>query len=289
MRITVIGADGQLGTDICKALIVAEHEVIGLTIADLDIVDMDSVSRVLEETRAQVVINTAAFHHTEKCEIEAVKAFEVNALGPRNLATISNKLGAALVQISTDYVFDGKKRTPYIESDRPMPLNVYANTKLAGEYFVEAIAKRFYILRVSGIYGTSPCIGKGGMNFVELMLKLSREREEVKVVDNEFLTPTSTVEISRQIVTLIEKEPVYGLYHCTAQGSCSWYEFAAEIFAVTQPKIRFLKAAPGEFAVKVNRPEYSVLENHNLQNQGIDILRHWKEGLREYLANKGYR
>lgn len=287
MKIAVIGADGQLGTDISAAIDQTDHELTRLTIGDIDIVDKDRVSRVLKETAPQLVINTAAFHDVEKCENEPVKAFEVNALGARNLAETCNDLDAALMHISTDYVFDGKKRAPYVETDKPMPLNVYANTKLSGEHFVEAIAEKFHILRVSGIYGKTPCMGKGGMNFVELMLKLSKSRPEVRVVDNEFLTPTSTVEIARQIVKMIDGDAQYGLYHVTAGGSCSWYEFAKEIFDITKPDIAFNKAAPGEFAVKVNRPEYSVLENKFLQDQGIDIMRHWKEGLRTYLTGEG--
>lgn len=286
MKIAVIGADGQLGTDICNVIEKIDHELISLTIEHIDVSDIDSVTNVLNEVKPQLVINTAAFHHPETCEDQPVKAFEVNALGPRNLSMVCNHLDAALMHISTDYVFDGKKRAPYIETDKPMPLNVYANTKLSGEHFVEAIAKKYYILRVSGIYGKAPCIGKGGINFVELMIKLSREREEVRVVDNEILTPTSTKEISHQIVKMIDSDPRYGLYHATAEGSCSWYQFAKEIFDITKPNIKFNKAAPGEFAVKVNRPEYSVLENKFLKDQNINIMRHWKEGLKTYLTGE---
>jgi dTDP-4-dehydrorhamnose reductase len=286
MRIAVIGADGQLGTDICAAIDNTPDELVRLTIKHIEVSDIDSVSRALKEASPQLVINTAAFHHVEKCEEEPVKAFEVNALGSKNLAEVCNDLDAALMHISTDYVFDGKKMAPYIETDKPMPLNVYANTKLSGEHFVEAIAKKFYILRVSGIYGKAPCMAKGGLNFVDLMLKLSRERPEVRVVDNEILTPTSTVEISHQIVKMIENDVQNGLYHVTAEGSCSWYDFAKEIFDITKPNIKFNKAAPGEFAVKVNRPEYSVLENKFLKDQGMNMMRHWKEGLRDYLAEK---
>jgi dTDP-4-dehydrorhamnose reductase len=286
MKIAVIGADGQLGTDVCEALDKNNDDVVRLTIEHIDVSDIDSVSRVLKEAAPGLVINTAAFHDLERCEDEPVKAFEVNALGAGNAARVCNEIDAVLMHISTDYVFDGKKRAPYIETDLPMPLNVYANTKLAGEYFVEATAGKYYILRVSGIYGEAPCIGKKGMNFVKLMLKLSRERDEVRVVDNEILTPTSTKEISRQIVKIINSDVEYGLYHCTAEGGCSWYEFAREIFAVTKPNIKFNKAAPGEFAVKVNRPEYSVLENKRLKECGINIMRDWREGLREYLVTQ---
>lgn len=286
MKTAVIGADGQLGTDISAAMEKANYPLRRLTIEDLDVSRMDSVSGVLKEIKPELVINTAAFHHVEKCEDDPVRAFEVNALGPRNLAAVCNDLGAVLMHISTDYVFDGKKRAPYVETDKPMPLNVYANTKLSGEHFVEAIAGKYYILRVSGIYGKAPCIGKGGMNFVELMKKLSVVREEVRVVDNEILTPTSTVEIANQIVKMIESDSKYGLYHVTAEGSCSWYDFAGAIFEITKPKVKFNRAAPGEFAVKVNRPEYSVLENKYLKDQGINIMRHWKEGLRTYLSGE---
>ncbi len=285
MKIAVIGADGQLGTDLCKTLEKNRYEVIPLTIEHIEVSDIHSVSKVLKEANPRMVINTAAYHDLEKCEDEPVRSFQVNALGPRNVAGVCNEIDAVLMHIGTDYVFDGKKRAPYIETDKPMPLNVYANSKLSGEHFVEAIARKYYILRVSGIYGEAPCLGKKGMNFVKLMLKLSREREEVRVVDNEVLTPTSTEEISRQVVKIIESNAPYGLYHATAEGGCSWYEFAKEIFEITRPKIKFNKAAPGEFAVKVNRPEYSVLENKALKDLGINIMRHWKEGLRDYLAS----
>lgn len=284
MKLAVIGADGQLGTDICIALDKTNHELTRLTVGNIDVTDIDSVTEVLSEVKPQLVINTAAFHDVPKCEDEPVTAFKVNAMGARNVASVCNSIDAVQMYISTDYVFDGAKRAPYIESDNPMPLNVYANTKLAGEYFAATEAEKHYILRVSGIYGKSPCIGKGGINFVELMLKLSKTRPEIRVVDNEFLTPTSTVEIANQIVKMVDSQPGYGLYHCTAEGSCSWYEFAKEIFDITKPDIEFNRAAPGEFAVNVNRPEYSVLENKHLKDQGINVMRHWKEGLREYLA-----
>jgi dTDP-4-dehydrorhamnose reductase len=284
MKVAVIGADGQLGSDICKALEHTKHELVPLTIEHIDISHLGFTAHLLNEIKPQLVINTAAFHDVPRCEREPETAFKVNGMGARNVALACNDIDAVLMHISTDYVFDGAKKAPYIESDRPLPLNVYANTKFSGEHFVESIAKKYYILRVSGIYGKAPCIGKGGNNFVELMLKLSKSKPEVRVVDDEFLTPTSTVEVSRQIVKIIDAGPEFGLYHCTAQGSCSWYEFAKEIFDITKPDIKFNKAIPGEFKIEVNRPTYSVLENKHLKDQGIDILRHWKEGLKEYLS-----
>ncbi|MCP5052977.1 MAG: dTDP-4-dehydrorhamnose reductase, partial [bacterium] len=226
MKIAVVGAGGQLGTDICNALESTQHELVRLSTGHMEVSSREAVSTVLNEIKPQLVINTSAFHDVVKCETEEFRAFEVNGLGVRNLAMVCNDVDAALMHISTDYVFDGKKRAPYIETDTPMPLNVYANTKLCGEHYVEAIAKKFYIVRVSGIYGKSPCKGKGGRNFVETMLWLSRERDEVRVVDDEILTPTSTLEIARQIVKMVDSDAPCGIYHATAEGSCSWYEFA---------------------------------------------------------------
>jgi dTDP-4-dehydrorhamnose reductase len=163
-------------------------------------------------------------------------------------------------------------------------LNVYGNTKLSGEHFIESIAKRFYILRVSGIYGKNRCRAKG-LNFVDLMLKLSKERDEVRVVDDEILTPTFTADIADQIVKLINAQGQYGVYHATAEGSCSWYEFAKEIFSISKVNTLLNKANPGEFPIKVNRPKYSVLENKFLKKQNLNNIPHWKEGLKKYLRN----
>jgi dTDP-4-dehydrorhamnose reductase len=210
----------------------------------------------------------------------------VNGVGSINLALVCNELDKPLLHIGTDYVFDGKKGKPYIESDKPLPLNVYGNTKLSGEHFIESMAKKYYILRVSGIYGKNPCLAKGGMNFVDLMLKLAKEREEVRVVDDEVLTPTFTEDIAAQIVKLAHADPEYGLYHCTAESRCSWYEFAKEIFSLTKSSVTLNKAAPGEFAIKVNRPKYSVLENKFLKDQNLNFMPPWQDGLKRYLQIK---
>jgi dTDP-4-dehydrorhamnose reductase len=284
MKIVVIGANGQLGSDICEAFESEHYPVVPLTIEDIDISDKKSVSAAFEKlSDVGVVINTAAMHHVEKCEEDPVRSFEVNGIGAIHLAEAVNKMDALLVHISTDYVFDGTKREPYTENDRPVPLNVYANTKLSGEHFVESIAKKYQILRVSGIYGKNPCMAKGH-NFVDLMLKLAKEREEVRVVDNEILTPTATEDIARQMVKMIRDGAEYGIYHVTAEGSCSWHEFAAEIFSVAGSSVTLNVAAPGEFPTSVNRPEYSVLENEHLKAQNLNIMPHWKEGLKAYIT-----
>jgi dTDP-4-dehydrorhamnose reductase len=238
----------------------------------------------LGESKPELIVNTAAMHHVESCELDPARAYAVNALGPRNLAIIARELDAVLIHISTDYVFDGRKRQPYEESDPVLPLNVYGNTKLAGEAYVRATTERHFVLRTSALYGKSPCRAKGGRNFVDLMLKLAKEREEIRVVDDEVVSPTSATELARQIVCLSRSDQ-FGLYHATAEGSCTWYEFAKKIFDLAYVKTNLVVAAPNEFPSKVPRPKYSVLENQGLKALGANSFRTWEEGLRSYLVS----
>jgi dTDP-4-dehydrorhamnose reductase len=285
MKIAVIGANGQLGSDLVAAFSANGDAVCSLTHSDVEISDLASVSHALEDIQPQVIVNTAAMHHVENCEREPEKAFAVNALGPRNLAIVARDLGAVLMHVSTDYVFDGSKGSPYSEEDNPRPLNAYGITKLAGEQFVRATMARHFVVRTSGLYGKSPCRAKGGLNFIELMLKLAKERGEVRVVDSEVVTPTSTAELAQQLVELSRSDS-YGLYHATAEGSCSWHEFAQEIFTITDTPVTLKVAAPDEFPTKVARPKYSVLENRALKSRGLNAFKPWQDALHKYLGNR---
>lgn len=285
MKTAVIGANGQLGIDVVTAFREKGDEVSAITHPDLEISDLDSVWRTLRELRPKIIVNTSAMHQVEKCERDPGKAFAVNALGPRNLAAVASDLGSVLIHVSTDYVFDGDKSTPYVEEDTPRPLNAYGITKLAGEYFVRRTMENYFIVRTSGLYGKHPCRAKGGLNFVDLMLKLARERGEVRVVDNEVVTPTFTAELAKQVVVL-SRSDCYGVYHATAEGSCSWYEFAREIFAVANVKVNLRVASAGEFPAKVARPKYSVLENRALKIHRLNVFEPWQKGLRRYLENQ---
>src|ERR1700733_3790179 len=274
MKIAVIGANGQLGTDVAAAFAANGDSIYALTHAEIEISSPDSVAAVLGGIRPDVVVNTAAAHHVENCEREPAKAFAVNAFGARNLAVTARSLDAVLMHVSSDYVFDGEKGQPYVEDDNPLPLNAYGITKLAGEHFIRATTERHFVIRSSGLYGTALCRAKGGLNFVELMLKLAKDRGEVKVVDGEFVTPTSTAELAKQIVRLSQSD-AYGLYHATAEGSCSWHEFAREIFRATNTPVRLNVAGPNEFPAKGPRPRYSVLENQALKSRGLNVFRPW--------------
>jgi dTDP-4-dehydrorhamnose reductase len=279
--VAVIGGNGQLGTDVVAAF-AGSGEIYSLTHQDLEVSVLDSVAASLRALCPDVVVNTAAMHHVENCEGDPERAYAVNAIGARNLAAVTAELGAVLIHVSTDYVFDGRKGSPYTEADLPLPLNVYGNSKLAGESFVRTGNEKHIVVRTSALYGRQPCRAKGGNNFIDRMLRLGRERGEVRVVATETVSPTSTCDLARQIVALSDAG-AYGLYHATAEGSCSWYEFACEIFAASGLAVRCLVAGPNEFPAKVARPAYSVLENAKLNQAALNQFRHWREGLHTYL------
>ena len=283
MRVAVIGANGQLGADVVGELQGAGEEIVGLTHAQVDIASLESIRNALAGADTEVIVNTAAMHHVENCENDPLRAYEVNALGARNLAIVARELDAKLVHVSTDYVFDGSQTRPYVEGDRAIPLNVYGNTKLAGEAFIQAVGEKYFIVRTSALYGQNPCRAKGGRNFVELMLKLASERDEVRVVNDEIVSPTSTAELAKQIA-LLSRTDCYGLYHATSEGSCSWYEFAKAIFEMADIKVDLKIPASNEFPMKVPRPKYSVLENARLKVEGLNSFQSWEEGLRAYLS-----
>lgn len=283
MNIAVIGADGQLGSDVVCAFTGRGDTVTSLTHAHIEVSSLESVRTCLGTHTLDVVVNTAAMHHVEKCEQKPAEAYAVNAMGARNLAVVTRDLGAVLVHVSTDYVFDGKKDEPYVENDIPLPLNVYGNSKLAGEYSVRTLNPRHFVLRTSALYGKHPCRAKGGQNFVDLMLRLARERGRVRVVDSEFVSPTPTTDLSHQIAALTRCE-AYGLYHATAEGSCSWYEFAREIFSVAEIDVKLDVASATEFPSKVPRPRYSVLENRGLKTMRLNRFEDWQAGLRKYVS-----
>ena len=282
MKVAIIGANGQLGMDLMRAF--GDLEAVPLNHGDIEIGDIDSVSRALAAIKPAIVVNTAAYHKVDDCEKNPDRSFQVNALGALNLARITQDLKSDLVHISTDYVFDGKKAQPYVESDLPHPLNVYAASKVAGEHFIAAYSDRHYVVRSSGLYGHNKCRAKG-RNFIDTMLALAGEGKDIRVVQDEVLTPTYTYYLALQVRDLVKTES-YGLYHATNNGSCSWYEFAQEIFknADLQPNLQPVSAK--DFPSPIKRPSYSVLDNAALRSLGIDEMPHWKDSLEHYFKSK---
>jgi dTDP-4-dehydrorhamnose reductase len=258
--------------------------VTALDHAHVELTDVARMREALAALRPEIVVNAAAFHNVPRCETEPATAFAVNAIAPRELARLCTELGARLVHVSTDYVFDGRKGAPYVETDAPNPLNVYATSKLAGEYGVLGTGGSHQVVRSSGLYGLRPCRAKGG-NFVDTMCRLAREQPVVRVVDDEVLTPTFTAELAAQIRVLALEGPP-GLFHATAQGQCSWYEFARVVFDVLGLATPLERTTVTAFASPVRRPFYSVLDNAALRACGLDRMRSWREALEDYLARR---
>ncbi|MBN2319616.1 MAG: dTDP-4-dehydrorhamnose reductase [Acidobacteria bacterium] len=284
--IVVIGATGQLGTDLMRLWPKgSEAEILGLNHGDIEVTDYDAVHRKLSLMQPRLVINTAAYHKVDALEDNPEKAFAVNAIGPRNLSFSCRELDAVFIHLSTDYVFSGNKRKPYRESDPVDPVNVYGISKSAGEMFVRSIWRKHFIVRCSGLYGAAGPSGKG-TNFVELMLRLAQQDKPVKVVDDQVLTPTPTSLLAKQIAILSGTDR-YGTYHATCRGSCSWYEFARKIFEFSGLKPDLKTQTTAQSGTRATRPPYSVLENENLKKLGIDAMPAWQAGLEEYLDAKG--
>jgi len=283
--VLVIGANGQLGSDLCREFRFEESRLVQMTRADLELRDHDQVARVLETVRPQVIINTAAFHRVEACEADVEQAFAVNCIAVRNLALEANRVGSYLVHISTDYVFDGESATAYDEEAAPNPVNVYGSSKAAGEFFVRNLSRRHLIVRSSGLFGVAGSSGKGG-NFVQTMLRLGRQNGVVSVVSDQVLSPTYTLDLAQMIWRLVAAEQ-HGVVHVTNRGSCSWYEFALSIFDLSGLRVEVRPITTASMGTSVRRPPYSVLTNRRLATGGLGSMRPWPEALDSYLQACG--
>ena len=235
--------------------------------------DFSAVRLALEEHAPDVVVNAAAYTNVDGCETEADLAYRVNALGPRNLAQICEELGCDLLHVSTNYVFDGESSRPYEPFDTPDPISVYGRTKLAGEEYVRQLTNRWYVVRSAGVYGR-------GHNFVRTMLRLGAERDVLKVKDDEFISPTYAADLARGILGVIEDRH-YGLYHLTNSGSCSWHEFAKEIFSLAGVEVEVVPVPGSEYPLPAARPANGVLSA-----LGSPKLRPWREALEDYLKRE---
>lgn len=286
MRIAIIGAKGQLGFDLVRLFEDSGHEIVPLTHDDIDVVDLGSSRKILEKIQPDIVINCAAYVRVDDAEEFPDKVFAVNALGARNIALICKDMGAILVYISTDYVFDGRKTQPYTEDDSPDPPGVYGTSKLAGEYFVKNLVEDHYIIRSSSLFGIAGASGKGG-NFVETMIKKARNNEEIKVVDDMIMSPTYARDAAEMIRKILEEKLPYGVYHVANAGRCSWYEFAGVIFDMMDMEANLSPTKTDILRSKARRPMYSPLVSMKLNNYGLE-MESWEAALRKYLIEKGY-
>jgi dTDP-4-dehydrorhamnose reductase len=284
-RVLVLGATGQLGSDVVDAFAAAGHETVGLGHADVDVTEAEAVMAAVTNAAADLVVNTTAFHDLKRCEEEPALAYAVNATGARAVARAAEAHGAALIHISTDYVFDGRAQRPYTETDLPGPLNVYGASKLAGEALVLADCSRAFVVRTSGLYGPRPCRAKGGLNFPSLMLKLARERGALSVVTDQVVGPTYTPDLARQLVALSATDG-YGVVHATGVGEVSWHAFAVEtlrLAGLADVPVEPTTSEVGGGGIK--RPAYSILAHTRLGELGVDVMRPWQEALADYVAS----
>ena len=282
MRVAVIGANGQLGTDLVG---IFREEAIPLTHKDLDVTDFESL-KILKELKPDVIINTAAYVRVDDAEIYPEKAFAVNTIGALNVARIAEEIGAINVYISTDYVFDGEKGEPYTEDDAPNPINVYGASKYAGEIFTRNYSSRHYIVRVASLYGKAGASGKGG-NFVEWVIEKAKRGEGLKIVNDQFMSPTHTKDVAGTLKEFLGLKPEFGIYHMVNEGFCSWYEFTRAIFEILGWDMEIKPIKSSELNRLARRPRFSALENRKLRKLGLSMPG-WREGLREYLKEKGY-
>lgn len=288
MKILITGSNGQLGNelqdiiktgkcDICEMPEkIKNYEVVALDVEDLDITNFGNVKKVLEEKKPDVVINCAAATNVDGCETKEDLAFKINAIGPRNLAIVCEKIDAKLVQVSTDYVFSGQGSKPLTEFDITEPYSVYGKTKLLGENYVREFSNKYFIVRTAWLYGR---IGK---NFVYTMMRLGEEKESLNVVNDQRGNPTNANDLAYHILKLIETEE-YGIYHCTGKGECTWYDFAKKIMALSNKKCIVNPCTSEEYKTPAKRPENSSLDNMMLRATVGDEMRDWKVALNSFI------
>lgn len=275
-KIIVTGCNGQLGRAV--NLFFKDNKDISFVntdVGELDITNIDKVMELAREVQPYAIINCAAHTGVDACETEYDKAFKINAIGPRNLSIAARETGAKLMHISTDYVFDGKGTRPYVETDATNPQGAYGSTKLAGENFVKDFADRYFILRTAWLYGD-------GKNFAKTMLRLSETNEKVRVVGDQFGSPTSASELAKAINALLFTEN-YGMFHATCEGSCSWAEFAREVFRLAGKTTKVEAITTEEFGAPAPRPAYSILENRMFKLTTDFMFADWHDAIAEYM------
>ncbi len=278
MRILITGANGQLGMDLQNAL--KGHTLYPFARAELDITAGWQTIETIARSQPEVVIHAAAYTNVDGCESDPDLAYRINAVGTRNVAVGCQQCGAAMVYVSTDFVFDGKKREPYLEFDEPNPLSVYGRSKLAGERYVQSLLNKYFIVRTSWLYG------KHGKNFVRTMLDLARQGKQLKVVDDQVGSPTYSFDLAKTIRHLVET-PFYGIYHVSNRGAVSWYGFAKKIFELAGMDVSLEPATSDELGRPARRPAYSVFRRFALETSIGDEMRPWEEALSEYLKEIG--
>lgn len=283
-KVLVTGADGMLGTEVMRVLAGdARVTAVASTLRTMDVTNLEQVRDVMGRERPTHVIHCAAYTFVDNAEKDALKAYQINAEGTKNLAFFCREQDVELLYVSTDYVFAGDKGAPYVESDRPGPINVYGASKLLGETYTRVLLDRHKIVRTSWLNGLG---GDYTRNFIETMLRISETRSVLSLVNDQVGRPTFTFDLARALVMLLDVK-AYGVYHVTNTGECSWYEFAREIFEVAGRRGLTLRPILSEqFRSAARRPHYSVLANTRFAALGLPELPSWQDSLREYFRRR---
>jgi dTDP-4-dehydrorhamnose reductase len=284
MKILILGKTGQLGSVLLNDALALGHHVFAPSRKEVDILNEDSFLDAMMQYRPEVVINTTAFHNVPLCEIEPVKAFQSNCIAVKKMAETSNEFNAWFVSFSTDYVFNGEKRRPYIESDIPGPLQMYGLSKLAGEYGALS-CNRSIIIRTCGLYGIQGAKSKGG-NFVDNRIRDSKQNALIEISCDQTVSPTYAGDLSKAVLQLISHpSKEHGIYHLVNEGYCTWHEFTKEIFKILNIEVELMPVDRKGKTGTMRRPLFSALKNKKAARLGIS-LPHWKATLREYLIMK---
>lgn len=279
MKVLVTGTNGQLGYDVVKELQKQNIECCGATRQDFDIVDFNATEKFITNYKPDVVIHCAAYTSVDKAEDEQGLCYLVNASATENIAGICKKINAKMLYISTDYVFDGTKNGFYEVDDKPNPINVYGKTKLLGEQAVQKILDKYFIVRISWVFG------EHGNNFVKTMLRLGKERKEISVVADQYGSPTYTVDLAPLLIEMIQTEK-YGIYHATNEGVCTWIEFAEEIFTIAGMDVKVNHITTAEYPTRAKRPMNSRLSKKSLSINGFRVLTNWQSAVKKYIRKE---
>lgn len=279
MKVLVTGANGQLGYDVVKELQKQNIECYGAARKDFDIVDFNGTEKFIANYMPDVVIHCAAYTSVDKAEDEQGLCYLVNASATENIAEFCRKINAKMMYISTDYVFDGAKDGFYEVDDEPNPINVYGKTKLLGEQAVQRILDKYFIVRISWVFG------EHGNNFVKTMLRLGKERKEISVVADQYGSPTYTADLAALLVEMIKTDK-YGVYHATNEGVCTWAEFAEEIFKIAKLDVKVNHITTEEYPTRARRPMNSRMNKNSLVKNEFCLLNNWHKALKNLIFSK---
>lgn len=279
MKVLVTGINGQLGYDVVKELNKRGHESIGVDRETMDLTISSQIKECIKNTNPDAIIHCAAYTAVDAAEDDEDLCRQINGLATRDIAKCAKELDIPMIYISTDYVFDGIKDGLYTEEDTPNPINVYGKTKYEGELYVQEILEKFYIVRISWVFG------ENGNNFIDTMIKLSKDREVLNIISDQLGSPTYTEDLSVLLVDMIETDK-YGIYHATNEGFCSWYEFANKIFEIAKVYIETIPIPTSEYKTRAIRPMNSKMSKQKLENSGFKILQNWDCAVEKYLNKK---